>query len=886
MANKVIRHYGTKRHSGRYPWGSGGHGKQHTTDFLGMVDNLRKQGMSETDIAASMGMKTTEFRELKTIEVNRQRAENITRALELKDKGLSNVAIGQKMGVPESTVRSWLDPKMKGRADRTRTSAEMLMDTVDKKGPMDIGAGVEVNAGLSRTKFNAAVRYAVEHEGYQVMYVNTTQLGTGKPTSIKVLAPPGMEYKEVYAKRSDIATLTDYTNDGGRTVLGLKPPQHLSDKRVLVRFAEDGGADKDGVIELRRDVPDLDLGNSRYAQVRIAVGEDRYMKGMAIYSDNIPDGYDVVYNVSKKRSQTSRKEAFKEMKKLDNGEIDLDNPFGSTIQRDGQRGALNIVDEEGAWSSWSKNLSSQVLSKQSNALAKKQLTLAKQLKQEELDEIMSIENPVVREHLLRSFADSADSAAVDLKAAALPRQASHVILPITSLKENEVYAPMYKDGEPVVLIRHPHGGIFEIPEVKVNNRNPEAKDVLGNAKDAIGIHPKTAQKLSGADFDGDTVIVIPNHRKDITTAPSLQALKDFDPRESYPKYDGMKLMTKEQKQMEMGKISNLITDMTIMGADQNEIARAVKHSMVVIDAEKHKLNYKASELDNDIASLKEKYQGGRNAGASTIVSRASSQERVLDRVEGKTVITESGKKRRIYIDPETGDKVYTQTGKETVDKKGNVIPKKQLSTKMAEAKSAFELSSGTKMETLYAEYADDLKNMARKARLASLEVGDFKTNPSARKTYAKEVERLKAALKEVDRNRPKERQAQLAANEVYRAKLKANKNLDKGEKKRLRGQALIEARARLGAKKPVIKLTDREWTAIEMGAISKSMLRRIISNSDPDTVKERALPRTKYKMTDAKIQRAKTMAAAGYTPAEIAGALGVSATTIRDAVDS
>ena len=74
---------------------------------------------------------------------------------------------------------------------------------------------------------------------------------------------------------------------------------------------------------------------------------------------------------------------------------------------------------------------------------------------------------------------------------------------------------------------------------------------------------------------------------------------------------------------EMGRISNLITDMTLLGADDHEIARAVKHSMVVIDAEKHKLDYKASEKDNNISALMKKYQGKARGGASTIVSRGS-----------------------------------------------------------------------------------------------------------------------------------------------------------------------------------------------------------------------------------------------------------------------
>ena len=521
-----------------------------------------------------------------------------------------------------------------------------------------------------------------------------------------------MEYKELWAKRYDIATITDHSPDGGRTFLGLKPVQNVNSDRVAVRYKEDGGADKDGTIELRRGVEDLDLGASRYAQVRIAVDGTHYLKGMAIYGDNLPDGVDLIYNVSKSKADNPNKhDVFKKMQvDQTTGEIDADNPFGATIKRDGQRGALNIIQEEGDWQDWSRNLSSQVLSKQRPSLAKKQLDLAKDLKLEEFQEIQSVTNPVVKERLLQTFADDCDASAVHLKAAALPRQASHVLLPVTDMDPKEIYAPMYQDGEHVVLIRYPHGGTFEIPELVVNNKNVAAKRIMENAPDAIGIHPKVAQKLSGADFDGDTAIVIPNKKGQIKTSPSLEALKDFDPREAYKGYDGMPVMTPRAKQLEMGKVSNLITDMTIKGASQAEIAMAVKHSMVVIDAEKHKLNYKQSAKDNNIAYLKEKYQGGADKGAATLISRASSQKRVPDRKEG-ILITDpkTGKTKRLYVDPETGEKLYTETGKSYENKKGKVIKRQVISTKMAEAKSAFELSSGTPMETLYLNTPTHLK---------------------------------------------------------------------------------------------------------------------------------------------------------------------------------
>ena len=239
----------------------------------------------------------------------------------------------------------------------------------------------------------------------------------------------------------------------------------------------------------------------------------------------------------------------------------------------------------------------------------------------------------MKKTLLKSFADDCDSAAGHLQAAALPRQKYQVILPITSMKDNEVYAPNYKNGETVALIRFPHGGTFEIPILKVNNKQSEAKRTLGNALDAVGINSKVAERLSGADFDGDTVLVIPcnssSSKVKITSTPQLKELENFDAKldyatikkgDTYYNDAGQPVKIMKNTQTEMGKISNLITDMTLKGATDSELARAVKHSMVVIDAEKHKLDYKQSEIDNGISALKKKYLGRYD---EDLVSRGS-----------------------------------------------------------------------------------------------------------------------------------------------------------------------------------------------------------------------------------------------------------------------
>jgi transcriptional regulator with XRE-family HTH domain len=906
-----LKHFGTPRHSGRYPWGSGKDNEQRGKSFLSYVSDLHKQGVSEVDIAKGLGISTTELRSRKTAAKIEQRSSDQAFALRLKEKGYSNVAIGKRMGINESSVRALLNDSLKEKADVLNNVSKLLKDRADEFKYIDVGLGVEVNLGISRTKLNAALTKLKNEEGYKIQYVKVKQQGTGKFTTIKVLTPPDVTYSEVFKNYDKIKLIRDYTENGGKNFYGLADPRNISSERVYIRYKEDGGADKDGVIELRRDVPELSLDNKKYAQVRIGVDGTHFMKGMAIYTDDIPDGVDVIYNTNKSKG-TPKEKVFK------SNVEDKDNPFGSIIRqknyvdKDGktQLSALNIVgdNEEGKWGTWSKTISSQVLSKQSPALAKKQLGISLDRKQAEFEEIMKLTNPSVKKNLLLSFADDCDSSSVHLKAAALPRQGNHVILPFPKMKENEIYAPNYDNGEVVVLIRHPHGGIFEIPELVVNNRNAEAKRILGNAIDAVGINPKVAAKLSGADFDGDTVLVIPNKNKDIRTSASLEGLKDFDPK-SY-QWDGPK-MTPQNKQMQMGIVSNLITDMTIRGANQDEIARAVRHSMVVIDAIKpgtdRNLNYKQSAIDNNIADLKRKYQGGDKTGASTLISRASSEIRIpvrkdeykIDPVTGKKVyqyltnkyvIDEFGRKKRVTVSSQEearniGIATYTKTSKVVKDPltgrkiyipiKEKEIEKTSISTRMLETEDAFSLSSGTRMETIYAQYANSLKALANKARKTILETDDIPYSPTARKTYSKEVEVLNSKLNMALRNKPKERQAQLLANKIISAKRNANPDMTPEQLKRIKGQALEEARHRVGAEKVLIDITDREWEAIQAGAISSSKLYLILLNTKPEKIKERATPRTYTQVSASQTNRAKNMAANGYTTSEISEALGI-----------
>ena len=882
IVEEMLMHYGMPRLSGRYPWGSGDNPYQHSGDFLSRVEELKKQGLSETEIAKSMGLTTTQYRTQKSLAKDERRALEVATAKGLREKGYSLNEIAEKMGYTnDSSIRSLLNENSEARMNQARKTAEFLKEQIDKKGMIDVGTGVERELGISKEKLNQAL-YILEMEGYPVYGGGVPQVtNPGKQTNIKVICPPGTEHKDIY-NFENVHSVTDYvSHDGGDTFDTFVYPKSMDSSRLQIRYAEEGGVQKDGVVEIRRGVEDLSLGGSHYAQVRILVDDTRYIKGMAIYSDDLPDGVDVVFNTNKKLG-TPKNDVLKKITD------DPENPFGSLIKAGGQsyyidangQRQLSLINkraEEGDWGEWSDHLPSQFLSKQSMTLIKKQLGLAAADKQAEYDEICSLTNPTVKKALLKSFADDCDSAAVHLQAAALPRQKYQVILPITTMKDNEVYAPNYKNGEQVALIRFPHGGTFEIPVLTVNNKQADARRILGNAKDAVGINSKVAERLSGADFDGDTVMVIPTGGKvKITSTSPLRGLEGFDPKAEYgpDTYKGRTVKAMKNTQTEMGKISNLITDMTLKGATEDELARAVRHSMVVIDAEKHKLDYKQSEADNGIASLKKKYQGtvdedGRyHEGAATLISRAKSETSVLKR-KGSPI-----------INPETGEQSYKEVYEEYVDKNGKTRVRTQASTKMAETKDAYLLSSGTPQEEAYADYANKMKSLANQARKEMVSTGKIAYSASAKAAYQEEVDSLSAKLNVALMNAPRERQAQVIANASVAAKKQDNPDMTNGEIKKANQQALTAARASVGARRETIKVTDREWEAIQAGAISENKLTQIINNVDIDDLRQRATPRSTTELSAAKVSKITSMNASGYSTAEIAEALGVSTSTV------
>lgn len=974
VVEDMLMHYGMPRRSGRYPWGSGEDPYQHGTDFLGRVEELRKQNFTWTDpktgklyggdtaIAKEMGLTTSQFRTEIGLATAERRMLKVARAKALRADGLNDSEIGREMGVNESTVRSWFNAESEARMNKAQETVEFLKARSKEfeadGGMIEVGAGAELELNISKEKLNQAL-YLLEREGWHVYSGGFDQVtNPGQRTTQKVLCPPGVEHKEIY-NLSRVHSLKPYiSRDGGDTFeKKFHYPESMDSSRMKIRYAEEGGIDKDGIVELRRNVPDLSLGESRYSQVRILVDGTHYIKGMAVYSDDMPDGVDVIFNTNKKVG-TPMKSVLKEIKE------DPDNPFGSAIKdvdqggqywyndpKTGERklGLINKRADEGDWSDWKDTLPSQFLSKQTKKMAQQQLDLAKADKRAEFEEICALENPTIKKHFLRKFADSCDSSAVHLKAAALPNQKYHVIVPIGTLKDTEVYAPRYETGTKLALIRYPHGGTFEIPILTVNNKNKLAKQILGDdVGDAVGVTSKVAERLSGADFDGDTVMCIPTHdpegRVKIVSTPPLKGLEGFDPKTTYgpDSYAGrqVRLLSKKATQNEMGVISNLITDMTLAGAKEHELAAAVRHSMVVIDAHKHKLDYKQSEFDNNIPALHKLYQGKAAGGASTIISRASGQASI-DKRQGSPKINKKGDKDYDPTKPEgaliwkTADDLYfpvrktdkekgTVTYRTTDGKKityrmddkeaaakyrpvkredpdtgevsftsadGSISYKldkrKEKTTKMAATDDPYSLVSTARhpIELIYADHAKYMKDLANEARKELSYTGKIDYSANAKRIYEPEVKSLMNKLNIALLNSPRERAAQRLANVEVQAKAQQGLFSDKGDKKKAAQRAISKYRVEVGAVRRSdrnIDITDREWEAIQAGAISEHKLQQILDNTDIDALRQRATPRATQTISQGKANKIKAMQASNYTLEEIAKSVGMSATAVSN----
>lgn len=955
-----ILHSGVKRKSGRYEWGSGEHPYQHEPWFQGWAE-LNKT-MTVNEIAHQYGMSQKELLARYGYAKDAQKAALITHAIELRNvRQMSVAAIAKKMNVSQSTVKSWLAPNALEKTKRREDLANALIKEVNKKKYIDVGKGVESVLGVKRTMLDD-VLIILKDRGYNIIKFDQAQASDPKrKTHMMVLMQPkeGMDeakaksesYKELMQNKSKIDLPYDVrVNENGKTIYGIHQPVSISSKRIMVRYGDDpeSGSKREGLIEIRRGVDDLYLGNCRYAQVRIAVDDTHYLKGMAVYKDDMPPGVDIIVNTTKKRGtplcnpDPNGKTVAKPMVRDANGNIDKDNPFGAQIKSPGGQyfytdkngekklGAINKVNSEEDWNDWtsSKTLASQILTKQDVGLAKRQLNLAHAQYADELAEIQKITNPIVKAQRLNEFAENCDKAAVHMKAAAMPGQSVKVLIPIPSLKDNEVYCPAYNNGEKLALFRYPHGCKSEIPILTVNNGNREGRKVMTNAPtDAIGINPKAAERLSGADFDGDTVVVIPNRKGLIKNEGRTAELwNDFDPHTQFANPPGTPRPSQTFMYTQMGIVTNLITDMTLQNATEEEVARVVKHSQVIIDAYKHNLDWKRSEQEYRIQELHEKYQGKATGGAYTIISKATGEVRVPDRdrfrVNPKTGEKEwhyTGKKRVYQVDPVTGEKTKNykellpyQKGYDPEKAKNyeenlknkyvplNKTPKLESddinvsSKRMAEVKDAMDLVSPMQhpMEIVYANYANSMKAMANEARLEALKNDHMEVNKQAQKTYAKEVDSLKEKIRRCETQAPLERRVQLLTSVIVedmrsRYPERYNSKTPDGKKalRKLRSQVQLQQRCLLKGETH-FQITDKEWEAVQAGAVNKSTLLKVLRYAEKDRITELATPHDSNlpALSMANIAHAKAMLNSNFTQAEVAAYFGVSVSTLRRAM--
>lgn len=941
-------------------------------------------------------------------------------------KPYSTTEIARLMGFPnESSLRSY-EKSTKNTADSpVFIAADKVKENIAKTGYLDVGKGSNLYLDITDDRMKTVLA-VLEKEGYKVMNdVQSQQLtGVDHYTTRKILVAPEFVGATDAETRSNIykalkENKVERFYDETDAAMNLKKdgtekhydPVRVDPSRVKVIYDEQGGTAKDGLIEIRAVVdkngnivpanPDLCLGYkpdgslSRYAQVRIAVDGGKalaeeenptggkYIKGMAVYNIDLPKGVDIQVNSNKSETKGLKKA-------LKNMEEGKENPFGAaTIQqwytdpKTGEKklsavqivGATTMDDHdahiEGRWAQWSKNLPAQFLSKQNLSLVKRQLKVDIIKKEDEFETIMSIKQPVVKRQLLIDFADGCDKSAEDLKGAPLPGQKTHVLIPSKTLKDNECFCANYDTGTTVALVRFPHAGPFEIPILKVNNRNKEVQNMIGKTPlDAIAINKHTADKLSGADFDGDNCIVIPMSKRnsdgsfdksvEIKAQKTLKDLENFDVNEyglDNPRFSHMKgedgkptykyPKTEKAKGTEMGKITNLITDMYAAGCeDPQELARAVKYSMVVIDSKKHELNYKYAYKELEIKELEKKYQtkeNGKVGGANSIISKSTSEINVpkkewqygkIDPDTGEKIMTSPQKttemkrkpvyaeapagytytdnagkihKSKYFVDKDGKKVVATYTGEVVKNKDGSYsykagkgkqvwvddkeVERTMKVTQMSQVKDARDLLSKnpSNIEVTYANYANHMKTMANQARKAAVAIEtSYPLDPKAKKEYAKEVESLNAKLVRAEKNSIRERQAQTLATSRVNAEMDANPGMydDASDRKKLKDRAIKQARYDCNAQKDRVTFTEKEWEAIEHKAVAATTLNSLLKNADSQEYTRLALPRSEG-ISAAKKSRIKALANQGYTQEEISKMVdGISTSSISNILTS
>ena len=856
-------------------------------------------GATYTEMAKAFGISTTELRQRITAENHHKAEFRLWLAQEMSnpDEHITKSQMDEVFQSPAGTAARILSNGRSKKDAKMNEIHDKLVERVKEVKYLDIGEGTEIQLGLTRETLGGIVK-TLEAEGYHTHTITRKNL-TDDTKGIKmvVLTKDG-DLESVKKHKYDIRTLDAWYDPEGK-LRDIEPPKQLDWDRVKIKYGDEGGVARDGMMQVRPGAEGLDLGDSRYAQVRIAVGGTSYMKGVAIvdHLQTFPPGTDIIFNTNKPKG-TPREKVLKDLK----GEVMSDNPFGAVIKS--QKGYINFVQKEGDWNEWSAGLAAQMVSKQPDKFVKSQLDKTFDNIKRDFDSFKAIPNTAIQSYFLENYAKSLTTKANKLKTDGVEGERAQLLLSNPDLKPNEIYAPNYKNGETLYLIRYPHGGTFEIPVLTVNNNHQSSRKLLGNAVDAVMVHPSAGQKLSGADYDGDTVYVLPANKNNPITSTTLppalrKKVAEFDPevyhRDVPENVNGGHLYRKKFTTDQMGIATNLISDMTTLKAPMGDIVDATLYSMVVIDSWKHNYDLKQAKQDFRINELKKKYQGAANAGSATVITRARSKVKVYTHYDG-TLERVKEKTRKV-----TGANGKTYNEKYYVLEDGTEVPKKRtkevrLMDITADAntlKSQFKNST----EDRYAAYANSLKALQNEAIKANAALKMPKRDPQAAKRYAQEVESITEKLRKAMSKAPIERQIELLAEQRYRHYLRPEMDADDRKK--------LAARSRLTARKIVtgqtqgpkskrserLHLTDLEWEAILHNAVSPTTIKSVLKYTDDDEVREKVIPRGYQTIPAAKVSRARAMLSQTsggkpkYTYAEVAEALGVSVDALRDNIN-
>ena len=233
----ILMHYGVKRRSGRYPWGSGDNPFQHGGDFLSRVEELQSQGKSEKEIAEELKMSTTDLRMQVRVAKHERRMVLADRAKSLREEGKTLDEIAKIMGYNnDSSVRALLNENTATNKNKARQTAERLKQELAEKGALDVGTGAERELGVSSGVLQEAL-FILETEGYNRFGVGVPQVNNPKNRTITpIISVPDIDQRQVYQDLSLVKSVGEYhSTDGGESWDKREYPASISSDRVKIR---------------------------------------------------------------------------------------------------------------------------------------------------------------------------------------------------------------------------------------------------------------------------------------------------------------------------------------------------------------------------------------------------------------------------------------------------------------------------------------------------------------------------------------------------------------------------------------------------------------------------------------------------------------------------